>query len=63
MLELRRMRAETLEKLGKVDEAIGEWLRYEHYDSKSPLAASIHEAADGREKQVKAWLRKGVRNQ
>jgi len=37
MLPLRQTRAETLEKLGKLDEAIGEWLRYEHYDSKSDL--------------------------
>ena len=41
-LQLRQARAETLENLGKLDEAIGEWLRYEHFDSKSPLpAASI----------------------
>ncbi len=40
MLELRQIRAETLEKLGKLDEAIGEWLRYEHYDSKSTLPAA-----------------------
>ena len=41
-LQLRQARAETLERLGKLDEAIGEWLRYEHFDSKSTLpAASI----------------------
>ncbi len=40
MLQLRQIRAETLETLGKLDEAIGEWLRYEHYDSKSPLPAA-----------------------
>ena len=39
LLALRQTRAETLEKLGKLDEAIGEWLRYEHYDSKSKLPA------------------------
>ncbi len=36
-LELRHMRATTLEKLGRYDEAIGEWMRYEHFDSDSKL--------------------------
>lgn len=36
-LELRQMRASTLETLGKLDEAIGEWMRYEHFDSNSKL--------------------------
>ncbi len=50
-LEMRRMRAETLEKLGKVDEAIGEWLRYEHFDPKSPLpATSIKRLMDAKYK-------------
>ena len=50
-LRLRQTRAETLEKLGKLDEAIGEWLRYEHYDSKSTLpAASIKRLMDAKYK-------------
>jgi O-antigen ligase/tetratricopeptide (TPR) repeat protein len=36
-LELRQMRASTLETQGKLDEAIGEWMRYEHFDSNSKL--------------------------
>lgn len=36
-LELRQMRANTLETLGRFDEAIGEWMRYEHFDSRSKL--------------------------
>ena len=48
-LPLRQTRAETLEKLGKFDEAIGEWLRYEHYDPKSSLpAASIKRLMDAK---------------
>ena len=48
-LELRRMRAETLEKQGKLDEAIGEWRRYEHFDPGSALpAASIKRLSDSK---------------
>jgi O-antigen ligase len=36
-LELRRLRAETLEKTGELDAAIGEWTRYGHYDPASTL--------------------------
>ena len=36
-LDFRRMRAETLEKTGDLDGAIGEWTRYEYFDSASPL--------------------------
>lgn len=43
ILPLRQTRAETLEKLGKIDEAIGEWIRYEHYDSKSKLPSTSME--------------------
>ena len=50
-LPLRQARAETLEKLGKLDEAIGEWLRYQYYDPKNPLpTASIKRLMDARDK-------------
>ncbi len=50
-LQLRQTRAETLEKLGKLDEAIGEWLRYEYYDAASPLpAASIKRLLEAKDK-------------
>ena len=39
LLELRRKRAEILEKLGRLDEAIGEWVRYEYFDPASNLPA------------------------
>ena len=50
-LPLRQARAETLEKRGKLDEAIGEWLRYQHYDPKNPLpTASIKRLMDAMDK-------------
>ena len=53
MLELRGMRAEILEKLGEIDEAIGEWVRYEHFDPKSTLpAASIKRLIEAKNKQI-----------
>ena len=48
-LELRRMRAETLEKQGEFEEAIAEWVRYEYFDPKSSLpAASIKRLLDAK---------------
>ncbi len=49
MLELRRMRAEILEKQGKREEAIAEWVRYEYFDPKSSLPnASIKRLIDAK---------------
>ncbi len=50
-LELRRMRADTLEKQGELEEAIAEWVRYEYFDPKSSLpAASIKRLVDAKYK-------------
>ncbi len=38
-LELRQMRADTLEKQGKLEEAIAEWVRYEYFSPTSSLPA------------------------
>jgi len=48
-LELRHMRADTLEKQGKPEEAIAEWVRYEYFNPKSSLpAASIKRLIDAK---------------
>ena len=48
-LELRHMRADTLEKQGKLEDAIAEWVRYEYFDPKSSLpAASIQRLIDAK---------------
>jgi O-antigen ligase/tetratricopeptide (TPR) repeat protein len=39
LLELRPLRANCLEKQGKLGEAIGEWMRYEHFDPTNPQTA------------------------
>ncbi len=48
-LELRHMRADTLEKQGELEEAIAEWVRYEYFNPKSKLpAASIQRLIEAR---------------
>ena len=48
-LELRHMRADILEKQGKLEEAIAEWVRYEYFNPKSSLpAVSIKRLIDAK---------------
>ena len=48
-LELRHMRADTLEKQGEIEEAIAEWVRYEYYNPGSSLpATSIQRLVDAK---------------
>jgi len=48
-LELRHMRADTLEKQGKLEDAIAEWVRYEYFNPQSSLpAASIKRLIDAK---------------